>query len=275
MASENLIQQMTYSEDITSSPLHSHNNYQLIYVKKGIINLTVSYKKYTVSDHSLIFISNLEMHDITIESSYYKRYYVNISHKAADEMIKNQKLLSVFNNRPDGFKHALDVGDIKHHVERLFEQLFIEKTNEYPFKDDMSALLFKELLIILYRQYPNAYPVYNDTIINTIWEIKQYIEQNCQQNLSLNSISKKYHLSIYYLAHKFKMVTGYSVKQYLQFCRLSLAREMLCYTDKLIIEIAIESGFSDVSNFGRFFRREVGCTPTEYRKKYSSGSVQG
>ena len=55
---------------------------------------------------------------------------------------------------------------------------------------------------------------------------------------------------------------------YLQSCRMVAAKKYLAGTSKSIGEIVEICGFSDSSNFSRSFKEQVGCTPSEFRKKY-------
>ena len=55
-------------------------------------------------------------------------------------------------------------------------------------------------------------------------------------------------------------------KEYTDSLRLQAAEKLLVETDKKIIEIAWDAGFSSLSSFNRFFKKKTGMTPTEYRK---------
>lgn len=55
--------------------------------------------------------------------------------------------------------------------------------------------------------------------------------------------------------------------RYLMEYRLSKAAERLRQTDVPIAIIAVESGFSHLSHFGKCFREKTGMSPSEYRKK--------
>ena len=83
----------------------------------------------------------------------------------------------------------------------------------------------------------------------------------------LDELARRVNVSRYYLSHSFKSVTGYGVRQYQILCRIAAAKEKLAVTDMPVSEICFEVGFSDLSNFSRYFGKTVGCTPGEYRKK--------
>jgi len=61
-------------------------------------------------------------------------------------------------------------------------------------------------------------------------------------------------------------VLGVSPHQYLVRARLRNAARLLVETDAAVTSIAYESGFADLSNFMRSFRRVAGATPREFRK---------
>ena len=50
--------------------------------------------------------------------------------------------------------------------------------------------------------------------------------------------------------------------------RLQKAQELLRGTEKSVLDIAQETGFGTSSYFTELFRREMGCAPLEYRKRY-------
>ena len=65
----------------------------------------------------------------------------------------------------------------------------------------------------------------------------------------------------------FKQEYGITPKEYRDSLRLCAAGKLLAQTDKKIIDVAYEVGFSNVSAFNRFFKTHTGKTPSEYRKK--------
>jgi AraC-like DNA-binding protein len=65
----------------------------------------------------------------------------------------------------------------------------------------------------------------------------------------------------------FRKQSGKTLSEFLQQVRLEAACRELVETDKSIIEIALASGFSQISFFNRLFQRRIGCSPTVLRKR--------
>jgi len=86
----------------------------------------------------------------------------------------------------------------------------------------------------------------------------------------LDNISTNFFINKYHLAHLFKKVTGYSLKQYITLKRISYARELLCLSDKSITQIASDCGFNSTSNFIRSFKSIEAETPLGFRKAYQN-----
>ena len=67
---------------------------------------------------------------------------------------------------------------------------------------------------------------------------------------------------------RFAAATGLSPMEYVHTLRLEEAKQMLETEDSPIEAVANEVGYEDASFFGRMFRRKVGLTPAQYRKRF-------
>ena len=87
------------------------------------------------------------------------------------------------------------------------------------------------------------------------------------QHITLRQAAKSYFMNEKYLGRLFFRQTGLSFHQYLNRLRLEHCARMLQYTDRSVLEIALDCGFGNVTYCNRLFLRTYGCTPTEYRKR--------
>lgn len=97
-------------------------------------------------------------------------------------------------------------------------------------------------------------------------EIKDYIEQNCQNDLSLSVIADEFALSPKYLSNIFKKFTGTNISHYINITRISRARTMLEQTDISVQDVSYLCGFSDCSYFTKVFKKHTGLSPSEYKQ---------
>jgi AraC-like DNA-binding protein len=97
--------------------------------------------------------------------------------------------------------------------------------------------------------------------------LRVYLDENYSVRLTLAHIAEKVNLSPNYLCRVFKRYTGRTVFQYLMQRRIEAAILQLTSTKDKVISIAYDCGFDDITHFNRTFRRLVGTTPREYRKR--------
>jgi AraC family transcriptional regulator len=101
------------------------------------------------------------------------------------------------------------------------------------------------------------------------WRIRrlvEYIGENLEKDLSLETMAQEVDLSPLYLARAFKCAIGKAPHQYVMARRIEQAKLLLRNTDQPIAGIAAATGFSSQSHLSGWFRRQVGLTPAEYRK---------
>lgn len=94
----------------------------------------------------------------------------------------------------------------------------------------------------------------------------QYIEENYQQNLSLDDAAKATGFSKYYLSRYLKNALGKSFIQFLHYYRIRKAEKLLFTGDNTVLEIANITGFGSASTSNRVFKEIKGCSPVEYKK---------
>lgn len=92
------------------------------------------------------------------------------------------------------------------------------------------------------------------------------IEQRLDEPLTLDLLASQAGLSPYHFLRTFTTVCGVTPHQYVRRTRLSRAAARLIAEKTRVIDIALESGFGDVSNFNRAFREEFGVSPRRYRR---------
>lgn len=98
-------------------------------------------------------------------------------------------------------------------------------------------------------------------------EIDRCIEKRNNEELTLLALSQKFNYSEFYITRKFKEISGMKFRDYLRRRKLAFALKDLRDSEKGILDIALDYGFSSHEAFTRAFKAMYGITPGEYRKK--------
>jgi len=118
---------------------------------------------------------------------------------------------------------------------------------------------------IITRQSSDVYAT-NDKYIAIILK---HIHLQFNRKLNIDELTRLVPLSRRLLEERFKQVTGFPLYTYIMNFRVDKFAHKLLETNYSINEIADELGFWDHKNIARQFKQVKGCTPSEYRIKYS------
>ncbi len=97
--------------------------------------------------------------------------------------------------------------------------------------------------------------------------IRKYIREHLEDDLNRKKLASLVFLSPDYLSHVFSEKTGESLTVFILNERIKKAKELLLLSQKSIRDIALLSGFPNISYFSRQFKSITGKTPQEFRKK--------
>jgi transcriptional regulator GlxA family with amidase domain len=89
-----------------------------------------------------------------------------------------------------------------------------------------------------------------------------------EEKIDFRHLAQLVPLSISQFDRRFKRLFQLTPQQFLLRVRLNAACQMLASTDRSVLQIALRTGFYDQSYFTKHFRRQMGTTPTGYRRKY-------
>lgn len=98
-----------------------------------------------------------------------------------------------------------------------------------------------------------------------IEDLKIYIDNYFDRDLSLGELAQKVFVSEQYLSKVFKEEMGIGISEYIIRKRLEKVRSLLTGTELPITDIAFSAGFSNINSFNRLFKKYQGITPSLYR----------
>lgn len=98
-----------------------------------------------------------------------------------------------------------------------------------------------------------------------------YIVDNFRQDIILNEVAAEVNMSPNAFCKYFKKATDKTFMETVIEYRINFAMQQLLSTEKSVAEIAMESGFGDVSHFYKLFKRMIKISPLQYRKDFQKG----
>jgi AraC-like DNA-binding protein len=100
-----------------------------------------------------------------------------------------------------------------------------------------------------------------------ITKAKLYIEEHHTEEISLGQVAGAVHTSTFYFCKMFKRATGINFTEFVSRLRAEKAKNLLLNPNLRISEIAYEVGFQSLTHFNRVFKKIMGQSPTDYRRR--------
>lgn len=154
--------------------------------------------------------------------------------------------------------------------------LALKRALEHP---GNSSRLYAETMItalmVHLLQYYSAQQLTLATYTGGLSKLKlqrvvDYIHAHLDQDLSLNELAAIVQISAHYFSQLFKQSTGITPHQYVIYCRIERAKELLTQGKLTIPDVARIVGFVDQSHLHRHFKRLVGITPKAFLQQVKS-----
>lgn len=161
------------------------------------------------------------------------------------------------------YQYFNDIG-ILTEAKTEFEQRLIRKYIQASNYREYARILSREMEDIIEENHLSD----RDYATPTIRIIKRYIAEHYSEDISLTQVAQLVNLSPIYLSRLFKKEEGINFLDYLSQYRINVAKKLLQDMKYNMIEITDLSGFRNTKYFSKIFKKIVGITPSEYRKRY-------
>jgi len=148
-------------------------------------------------------------------------------------------------------------------VENTF-QAFLDEMEEHSCDFNQQAMVDSLLNVVAKARHYSKIQPGNSVHIS---EVLEFIKENYNKEIYLDTISEKYSMTSKKFSALFKRRVGIGFVEYLTSIRLEHAKKMLIESDKSIGEISKECGFSSPTTFTMSFKKHVGKTPNQYRNR--------
>ena len=250
-------------------PVHWHDEFEIIYVRSGFLTVSISGESYIGKTGEAFVVSPGNLHLMGSQSGAVDYYtflfplkYISFR---TDDML-DEKLLEPLNSG-----HLMICPRVKDTAKELCEQLieiYMAKKDESESKIATQVRTKIILLQFILEMWKKGFVIENDTSgRNTVEkEMVSYIQQNFTGKISLREFGEQFHLSEKYISRYFKEHFHITLSQYVTYLRLEHAKQLLQDTDIPVTDVAMQSGYQNVSYFIRSFQKAYAVSPLKYRK---------
>lgn len=257
-------------------------DYELVLIKEGNAVITIEDRKYFAGPGDMFIFRPNQRHIIQVtpnmpliqphihfDLAYYEnRARVPVSYNDMESIPSEQ--LSYF--REDTLDHFLSPFPSHLHpnnelyIEQLLFNIIHAVESPRPFNEIYLQRLFLELWeqVLLEVLYANRQTNNQE---NTAARIKQFIDHNDSNPLTLDEIVQATHFSKSYISRIFQEKYGTSPIRYHAVVQIQKAKQMILFTNMSLSEIAEAVGFESLQDFSRVFRKIDNHSPSFYRKK--------
>lgn len=251
------------------TPHMHHDRYEIYYLLSGARDYLVRDNIYSVQKGEMILIPAGELHkSLDSERPDHERIVIEFDRRLIDGLIGQQDLplLDVF--KIDQYVlHMTDTA--QRQTERLLFDIIRELRGEAPGYLAMVQASLLQLLILIYRcddrhssQSGAPLPGRKAWIVS----ITHYIHNHYADPLTLSGLARQFAVSPYYLSRCFSQETGLHLPDYINLIRVKEAKQRLLQGQTRIADIALAVGFTNVTHFGRVFRKIHGVSPSELKR---------
>jgi AraC-like DNA-binding protein len=148
----------------------------------------------------------------------------------------------------------------------MFEEITEELLQKQPHYELISITLLLRILSIIQRE--QAQTSVSPKSLTNVAPAIQHMNRYCESNLTLDEYASMCHISKYHFLRVFKQTTGTTPIEYRNAIRIGHAKEFLENSFYSVSEITSMLGYTSLSYFSDTFRKSVGISPAEYRKRY-------
>ncbi|AQX12921.1 MULTISPECIES: AraC family transcriptional regulator [Elizabethkingia] len=247
--------------------------YSIILLTSGKTEETIGHRNYHFGAGTLYFVSENQLHSVKIWSEDVKGMLCMFDADYFLLCIKHQIKLNQFPFFQTDKRPYIQLSDREMlMMEHLLWKLNSEKCQKTTFNDDLLVRMFLNVILL------EAERIYHKKTSNESFSLSRkeqlvakfqlLVNQHFLDKKQVNKYADLLHVHPHYLNDVVKEFTGFPASHFIQKQLIQESKSRLVQTSDTVSMIATELQFTEDSYFGRFFKKQTGLTPLQYRKKH-------
>ena len=250
---------------------HRHDFFEVLYLSKGSGFHIIDGNKYEIQPPCVFFMSPGQAHKIEFSNDIEGYIFIFTSEFYLINQTNQNRLIEFpffFTIRQENRPLMLESKQDVQFLETLFSKGIAEVEKGDKFSVDLLRSVLDLILTsctVLYKSDENLLPKGRGNIV--VKKFLQLVEENYQNNLTVNEYADKLSVTPNHLTQTVNQLTGKTSSQIIKAKQVLEIKRLLVHTNLSVTEIAGRLNFPDQSYFTRFFKRETGISPLQYRVK--------
>lgn len=252
---------------------HWHQCLEVLYVEEGAGVVIADNRHYTMRPGRFFIFPPFTLHKIMVEesaASRYRRTIIHVDHNAVLQMFdafpQHQRKFQRWSAR-GGEAFVADLLELHAWLDVLFTHYSVLAQGHELDRENVATLL-----LTLFSMLPAPAQRVQEDEYRLSSQVMLWVDENYQHKFSLDNIAADLHKSKSYISRRFHAETGEKINEYITTYRLRKACEFLLRTTLSVHDIGAQVGFSDATYFISSFRKGIGVSPLQYRKKHGEAT---
>ena len=152
-----------------------------------------------------------------------------------------------------------------------FTNLIIYLIEKYESRE-LAIKTAKAFMINMDMMYQNIFLIFHGQKQHgdqLVLDVQTEIEKSYNTKINVETLTRLFHTNRRTLERRFKVATGNTIIEYLQRVRIEAAKKVLEKKDSNVNDAIFSSGYNDPKSFRDLFKKIIGITPLEYKKKFT------
>lgn len=247
---------------------HMHTYCEIYYLRRGACVYTVNKGHWHLEAGDIFIVAPGDMHSTRYEGADgAERIIVFCDPDQLDGVVREDPGIIRQTLTKSGKLILSDTARAE--IDALISRMLLENDLPQRYSDEILRLEVLHLILLILRNGIVSYETMSpkEGYSADIERALKYIALNYQQPLTLEEVADYCGLSASYFSRKFRLVTGQTFKEHVNYIRVRQATQMLLTTDDSITKIALQCGFGSSNYFKDVFHTVTGSSPREYRKR--------
>ena len=255
---------------------HVHKEIEIIYAKRGTVNIGVDDTIIELEEGDLYLFSSGQPHYF-LASPESERYVYQFDMKLFEEPLLRENEVSLMTLFEEGEPHSKNwPTSFTEKITGLLIELYQLEEENVIGKRYLTLGLLYQLIGECYQSLPKRKQAVNPLkrtaaqykeTLQRLNDVFEYIESHYQEVLTMEDTARHVGFSPHYFTRFFKTNTGKTFMQFLTEYRINQAKFILANEKIPMAEVAEKAGFASVKTFHHVFKEAVGQSPLQYQKQ--------